>query len=44
MPTDASYTTIPKEFCNGISTLTEIVLSDNITEIGNNAFRGNCTC
>ncbi len=40
MPTDPSYTTIPAEFCNGISTLTEIVLSDNITEIGKNAFQG----
>ena len=39
VPAVSSYTKIPAGFCNGVSTLTEIVLSDNITEIGSTAFQ-----
>ncbi len=37
---NGTYTSVPSSFCTNFPKLTEIVLGDNITSIGGNAFQG----
>ena len=38
LPTNSDYNVVGADFCNGFKNLTEVIIPDNITVIGNNAF------
>ena len=41
LPTNSNYNVVANQFCSDCSNLTEIVIPDNITVIGNQAFKSN---